>query len=111
MGKIVAGPETGYFSTIPYVKFLPDYPFDNAVVSEGTYSQRLDFLRALLPEVLSDAGYAQHWKMLLHAEEHQMRYDIVHQSDRLFLTPLARQDMEVYTMYDADLELKGKAYL
>lgn len=73
IAKVTAGPPTGYLSTIPYVKYLPEYPFDEIVVSEGSYSQRLALLQALLPNEFNDAGYAQHWGMLLHAEEHQMR--------------------------------------
>lgn len=111
VGTVVVGPPTGYYSTIPYIKYLPEYPFDTAVVSEGSYVQRLAFLRALLPEGFNDAGYARHWATLLHAEEHQMRF--VYRFDPRERTtdgPL-RLDMEAYTMYEVDLEPSGKTFL
>ncbi|KAG9001257.1 hypothetical protein FRB93_012184 [Tulasnella sp. JGI-2019a] len=71
-GCLVRGPPRSMRSTIPYARILPEYPHDKSVIVAGQEEERIEIIRAMLPQTLTFETYARHWHTLTHVEEGQM---------------------------------------
>ncbi|KAG9024568.1 hypothetical protein FRB95_011351 [Tulasnella sp. JGI-2019a] len=75
-GRFIPGPRRALFSSIPYIGRLGKYPIDRSVIVAGPEEERIQIVRAILPQDLTAETYARHWHTLLHVEEEQMMRDI-----------------------------------